>query len=81
MMAPFTAGCQLVSKLSTPRGNFSKERFCLPQTVPTFSLHECLHFTARFRVRFAVRRYLYPIYNKCMEAATEHDKVHPVLTV
>ena len=49
--------------------------------MPTFSLHECLHFTARFRVRFAVRRYLYPIYNKCMEAATEHDKVHPVLTL
>ena len=33
------------------------------------------------RVKKAADRYLYPIYNKCMEAAKEHDIVDPPLVV
>jgi len=33
------------------------------------------------KVKKAAQRYLYPIYEQCMAASKEHDRVHPPLTV
>ena len=33
------------------------------------------------KVQAAAKKYLYPIYDKCMAAAKEHDAKHPVLQV
>jgi hypothetical protein len=36
---------------------------------------------ANGKVKAAAEKYLYPIYNQCLEGARQHDLVHPVLSV